>query len=831
MVLSCQKGASPHRVRCMTMNTNLFSEQERLRALEQYAADPLPEGAFDLLTRLTARILGTPMALISLVGTSQVTFKSCFGIDLRQTDRSLSFCTFALGSRDVLVVADTTLDERFASNPLVTGGPQVRFYAGAPLVMPDGQILGTLCILDVQPRASFSEEDCGALADLAALVVDELELRLSRQAAHREAQESQRRALDLQDALNQSRLLSGISDLADLDLPPEELLPHVVELVSAALEVDWGGLMALREETGTLLSHWHRSPDGAFVTTVGHRVRRESGGLLWRAAQQLAPLFVDDYAEQAGGRSDLKQAGGRAVVSARLGQHGPVTFVMTLVRLSRDRPWTLRDRQLVHAALGVVRQSVVRAAARTAWRESEARLSLALNAAPVVLWTTDMDGVFTLSEGRGLQLIGSAPGRSVGRSVSEVYAGNPEVVDNVRRALAGEQFVTQVLAGERVFEALYAPLYDDQGQQVGSIGTGYDVTETVRAQHEAVLARQEAEAAQQDAVRAQMQAEALLALSQVLEADMETSSPELAHAALAALGPVLEGGWLTLWQRQGDTFFPVAQYGLATPAVQARQQQGIPARRYEAYGVLSGARVFLTPDTLPQDARQDGLRGAALLPVFREVPGWETVLAAYRGGAFEQWSPFEQGLLTAAARILSVTAQRRMHLRQMEAAATTDLLTRLGNRRAFELDLQAEVGRARRHGDSVGLLSIDLDGLKAVNDHEGHTRGDALLCEFAQQLQRSLREQDRAYRLGGDEYVVVLPGLDEAHAATIMARVRVAVEATRRAGFAHVDASAGLACFPAEGQDAETLLRLSDARMYAHKAGKPSRRGHRNEGA
>lgn len=800
----------------MTMNTNLSPEQERLRALDQYAADPLPEGAFDRLTRLAARTLGAPMALISLVGTSQVTFKSCFGVDLRQTDRSLSFCTFALGSRDVLVVPDTTLDERFASNPLVTGGPQVRFYAGAPLVMPDGQILGTLCILDVQPRAPLSEADCGALADLAALVVDELELRLSRQAAHREAQESQRRAIDLQDALNLSQLLSGISDLADLDLAPEELLPHVVELVSAALEVDWGGLMALREETGTLLSQWHRSPGGAFVTTVGHRVRRESGGLLWRAAQQPEPLFVDDYADQAGGRADLQQAGGRAVVSARLGQHGPVTFVMTLVRLSRDRPWTLRDRQLVQAALGVVRQSVVRAAARTAWRESEARLSLALNAAPVVLWTTDMDGVFTLSEGRGLQLIGSAPGQSVGRSVFEVYAGSP-VVDNVRRALAGEQFVTQVQAGERTFEALYAPVHDDQGQQVGTIGTAYDVTETVRAQH--------------DAVRAQMHAEALLTLSQVLEADMETSSPELAHAALAALGPVMEGGWLTLWQRQGDTFFPVAQYGPATPAVQARQRQGIPASRYEAYGVLSGARVFLTPDTLPQDARQDGLRGAALLPVFREMPGRETVLAAYRGGDFEQWSPFEQGLLTAAARILSVTAQRRMHLRQMEAAATTDLLTGLGNRRAFELDLQAEVGRARRHGDSVGLLSIDLDGLKAVNDREGHPRGDALLGEFSRQLQRSLREQDRAYRLGGDEYVVVLPGLGEAHAATIMARLRAAVEATRSAGFAHVDASAGLACFPAEGQDAEALLRLSDARMYAHKAGKPARRGDRNEGA
>lgn len=788
------------------METATVQNQVQLGALDQSAVEALPEAAFDRLTRLAARSFRAPIALISLVGADQVSFKSCFGLDAQESERSLSCCASTLLSPDVVVVPDTTRDERFASSALVTGAPHLRFYAGAPLVTPSGQILGALCILDTQPREAFSREEQDTLSDLAALVVDELELRVSRQEAHREAEASRIQACALQDALSLSQLLTGISDLADLDLAPEHLLPHVVELVSSALDVDWGGLVAVREDSGTLLSHWHRVPGAAFVTRVGHRLRRESGGLLWKAAGQTPPLFLDDYAGQPESRADLARAGGGAVVSARLAQDGPVTYVMTLARLSRERRWTARDRQLVHATLGVVRRSVVRAAGRAALRESEARLKLALDAAPVVLWTTDMTGVFTLSEGRGLEDLGSAPGRSVGRSVHEVYGGNPAILANVGRALAGERFTDQVQVGARIYEARYAPLHDAGGQQVGAIGTGYDVTATVQAQREAVLARE--------------QAEALLELSRVLETDLASSSPELAHAALAALGRVMEDGWLTLWQRQGDTFFPVAQQGEVTPAVGQRQQQGIPAGRYEAYGVLAGKRVFLTPDTLPQDARQDGLRGAALLPVFREVPGHEVVLAAYRGGNFERWSPFEQELLAAAARILGVAAQRRMHLRQMELAATTDLLTGLGNRRAFEVDLQAELSRAARQGGRVGLLSLDLDGLKQVNDREGHARGDALLREFAQHLRRSFREQDRAYRLGGDEYTVVLPGVEPAHAGRLLARVRAAVEATRAAGFGDMNASAGLACFPADAPDADDLMRLSDTRMYADKAAK-----------
>ncbi|MGY2896576.1 GAF domain-containing protein [Deinococcus sp. UYEF24] len=155
-----------------------LDEAQRLAALERYAIlDTDPEVSFDRLTRLTARLLRVPIVLISLVDDHRQWFKSCYGLDLRQTDRSISFCAHALASDDVLVIPDTTQDERFVDNPLVLYGPHIRFYAGAPLVTPEGLRLGTLCVLDTVPHAEFTAAEQEILQELASSVMSELELR------------------------------------------------------------------------------------------------------------------------------------------------------------------------------------------------------------------------------------------------------------------------------------------------------------------------------------------------------------------------------------------------------------------------------------------------------------------------------------------------------------------------------------------------------------------------------------------------------------------------------------------------------------------------------
>ncbi len=153
-----------------------IDEETRLATLRGLnILDTPPEERFDRLTRLAQRILDAPIALISLVDSDRQWFKSHQGLDAAETSRSISFCGHAILGDEVFVVPDAALDTRFADNPLVTGAPHIRFYAGQPLKANNGSRLGTLCILDIKPRQP-SQADLDVLRDLAALVENELNL-------------------------------------------------------------------------------------------------------------------------------------------------------------------------------------------------------------------------------------------------------------------------------------------------------------------------------------------------------------------------------------------------------------------------------------------------------------------------------------------------------------------------------------------------------------------------------------------------------------------------------------------------------------------------------
>jgi GAF domain-containing protein len=153
------------------------NEQKRLKVLWQYELlDTVPEEVFDDLTELAARICEAPIALISLVDESRQWFKSKVGITVSESSRDISFCAYAITQSDLFIVPDATKDGRFADNPFVVSEPRIRFYAGAPLITPDGYALGTLCVIDKVPRELRPDQQ-QALRILARHVVSQLELR------------------------------------------------------------------------------------------------------------------------------------------------------------------------------------------------------------------------------------------------------------------------------------------------------------------------------------------------------------------------------------------------------------------------------------------------------------------------------------------------------------------------------------------------------------------------------------------------------------------------------------------------------------------------------
>ncbi|GAA5180567.1 hypothetical protein GCM10025771_25370 [Niveibacterium umoris] len=161
------------------MRTPAFPSDEaaRVQALHDLLIlDTEPEEQFDAITGFCASAFRVPIALVSLVDTNRQWFKSRQGLDACETGRDISFCGHAILQAEPLVIPDALEDARFADNPLVTGDPKIRFYAGMPLELSSGHRIGTLCLIDRKPRR-LEPEDLNLLRDLAKLVVREIEAR------------------------------------------------------------------------------------------------------------------------------------------------------------------------------------------------------------------------------------------------------------------------------------------------------------------------------------------------------------------------------------------------------------------------------------------------------------------------------------------------------------------------------------------------------------------------------------------------------------------------------------------------------------------------------
>ncbi|NJL45211.1 MAG: GAF domain-containing protein [Leptolyngbyaceae cyanobacterium SM2_3_12] len=198
----------------------LRSVQETARVTKLYdykILDTAPETAYDAIVFLATHICNAPIAVISLLDTHRQWFKAKIGLDVCETSRDVSFCAHAILQPEILVVPDALEDPRFCDNPLVTGEPRIRFYAGSPLITPDGYTLGTLCIIDHHPRV-LTEAQIEALKALSRQVVAQLELKLSLQELRREMGERRQLEASQQGLINLNRELESLVQQRTFDL-------------------------------------------------------------------------------------------------------------------------------------------------------------------------------------------------------------------------------------------------------------------------------------------------------------------------------------------------------------------------------------------------------------------------------------------------------------------------------------------------------------------------------------------------------------------------------------------------------------------------------------
>lgn len=257
-----------------------INELERLKALEAYQIlDTMPEREFDSITEIAAYICQTPISLVSLIDKDRQWFKSNHGLDASETPRDNAFCAHAINHPEApFIVEDSSKDDRFADNPLVTGDPHVRFYVGAPLVTSEGYAIGTLCVIDRVPR-HLSEAQLKALSALADQVISQLELR-------KRLHELEELKFKLQEKNHETERFAHLIS-HDLKAP----LRSLVSLSELIFEESEG---KLNETAETGLMHLKSKAEHAYHLVQGILDHSISGGQNVQSENILLAPFVDE---------------------------------------------------------------------------------------------------------------------------------------------------------------------------------------------------------------------------------------------------------------------------------------------------------------------------------------------------------------------------------------------------------------------------------------------------------------------------------------------------------------------------------------------------------
>jgi formate hydrogenlyase transcriptional activator len=425
------------------------NEEARLQAVKDSGIlNTPPERCYDQLIELAASICDAPVAILSLIASDRQWFKSKLGLTFSETSRDVAFCSHTILGRDVLVVQDAQQDQRFADNLLVTSDPNIRFYAGAPLITPEGHALGTLCVLDYVPR-QLSEQQREALRVLSSQAVAQIELRKTR--SH--LQNAETHGHSATEALRAS----------------EEFKSRLIACSRDCIKV---------------------------LDLEGHLIFMNEGGMQELEICDLGPVLGKPWIEFWEGAD--QEAARAAVEQARRGEIGRFTgFFATRIR-HEPRWWDVIVSP-IRDAVGNPERILALSRDVTAQKQSENALRDAIRFNRAIIQDA-AEGIIVYDRELRYQVFNPAMERLTGKRADQVLGRVAAEVfprlrtsgaeDIMKRALAGEVVkVSDLLVpkhsadGKDVWESCtFAPQYDAEGNIVGVIALVFDVTDRHRAE-------------------------------------------------------------------------------------------------------------------------------------------------------------------------------------------------------------------------------------------------------------------------------------------------------------------------------------------------------------
>lgn len=843
------------------------NETERLDALRALdVLDSGPEREFDALVHAAALTCGVPISLISLVDADRQWFKANVGLPgVTETPRELAFCAHAILQEGVLEVPDATADPRFAGNALVTGDPDIRFYAGAPLRLGDGTRAGTLCVIDRRPR-TLDATQREVLRHLALAAAQMLEGRRALRSERELGSRMEAASAALAESEARFRALCDASPLGVFATDRDGACTYTnarwqtIYGLSLGQSLGQGWASTLHpEDRDAVIATWAHAARTGVEFDMEFRIRHPDGAerCVHARARATADALgatsgyvgaVEDVTESRalrdGQRAEQVRMAGiieatgagtwewnvqtgqtrfneqwAAIVGHTLDELGPVSIETWLSLVHPDDLERSRELLARHFA------------GETEHYELEARMR---HRDGHWVWVLDRGRVLTrTADGEPEWMFGTHLDVTARKLQKEALRKSEDLMNRTGEVAGVGGWELDLVAGTLMWTSQTRVIHGVPPDFVPTLDTAIDfyapaARPAIQAAVERAMATGEGWDLELPLVRADGRQ---LWVRAVGNAEFEDGRPvrllggfqditqrRALHEELAEQHELLR---VTL-QSIGDAVITTDRHGRVTwlnPV--AERMTGW--RTAEAKGHAVG-QVFHIVDEATR-APTDSPVASGLLEGTATGRTRQAILIARHGEEFgieDSASPIrnEAGEVLGVVLVFhDVTEQRRVS-GEMTYRATHDVLTGLVNRTEFETRLQRVLDKAHEERSEHALMYIDLDQFKLVNDACGHSIGDRLLQQVARLLGDSVRARDTLARLGGDEFAVILEHCSAEQAQRAARQICERMEDFR---FIHDDkrfgigASIGLVPVDHRWQTAAAVLQAADTSCYAAK--------------